>query len=293
MMRRFVLIFFCLLIFIASIAFADDDVYPIAWSPDGMLIVSSDDAGALSVWDANGSLLLDIESPDVTSLAWSPDSRWLASANQNATVSIRDMHRGKLAQTLRPEGDEALRLIWSPGGTRLAAVTEDGTAHIWSAADWTLITTVSDLDARFIRWQGEQLALHTPAALQAVDNLVVVAWNSDESVMAGAQADGKIRLWSTISGERITTLYGYRGMVEQLAYSPTGQQLMSASTDGTISIWDLTTWNEADRVQWPGTPITWSPDGQFLAWVNPDDGVVEVFQAVTEPVKSPCDLCAG
>ena len=134
---------------------------------------------------------------------------------------------------------------------------------------------------------------HAPATIQAIDSVELVAWNADQTVMAGAQADGKIRLWSTINGERIATLYGHRESVRQMLYSPTGQQLLSASVDGTLRIWDLTTWNEADRVQWPGTPVTWSPDGKYLAWLTADQSAVEIFEAVTEPVKSPCDLCAG
>ena len=283
---RIILLFSWL--FIPPLASTDSDTYPIAWSPDGVLIVSGYPDGTIAVSGETGQPFMHIDAHDapVTALAWGLDSQWLASAGQD--IRIWNMREIKLAQTLSVTGSN-WQLSWNPDGTRLMIVADDGQAQIWSTVDWTLLTSISDVDPLYVRWQGEQLISDVPVA--AAD-LALAAWSPDEMVMAGALADGKIRLWSTVSGERITTLVG-RAPVVQIAYSPTGQQLMSASADGLIRIWDLTTWNEADRAQWPGTPITWSPDGHFLAWVSADHTAVEIFQAVTEPVKSPCDRCPG
>ncbi len=282
-----------LLSILTGIAVADSPGFPIVWSPDGTLIVSGSDDGKLTVWNASGQRLLNLDADiaPVTSLAWSPDSRWLASAGE--AISIWDMQSGKLAYTLSVTDADELSLSWNPAGSRLAAHSQAGLLQIWSTVDWALISTAQNIDPLYVRWQGEQLALNAPVALAAANELALVAWNADESIMAGAQADGRIRLWSTASGERIATLSGQQVPVVQLAFSPTGQQLLSADAAGTLRIWDLTTWNEADRVQWPGTPITWSPDGSYLAWVTADHSAIEIYQAVTEPVKSPCDLCAG
>ena len=43
---------------------------------------------------------------------------------------------------------------------------------------------------------------------------------------------------------RTTTLHGHRGTVWDLALSPDGRKLASASRDGTINIWDV--WNDPE-----------------------------------------------
>lgn len=46
-------------------------------------------------------------------------------------------------------------------------------------------------------------------------------------------------IWNTYTGERLHRLQGHIGVVESLAWSPLGDELASASMDGTVIIWGI------------------------------------------------------
>jgi len=103
-----------------------------------------------------------------------------------------------------------------------------------------------------------------------------LAFTPDGTVLAAAGGnteDFTIRVWNVISGEAIGTLSGHSGIVWNVAFSPDGQLLASASSDGTAKIWNwrsgdlLKTLNFTDQVG----SISFSPDGQTLAVGGLDD----------------------
>ena len=51
--------------------------------------------------------------------------------------------------------------------------------------------------------------------------------------------DGNIRLWSTTSARLQKRLYGHRGRVGALSFSPDGKTLASSGADGQLRVWDL------------------------------------------------------
>jgi WD40 repeat protein len=76
-------------------------------------------------------------------------------------------------------------------------------------------------------------------------------------------------------------LTGHRGRVVALAYSPDGQTLASASTDGTARLWDLTTGKLTATLQSPAARaycVAFSPDGNTLAvGYGEPHGLVELW----------------
>lgn len=48
-----------------------------------------------------------------------------------------------------------------------------------------------------------------------------------------------IRLWEVSSGKNIVTFWGHTSDVQDLAFSPDGEFLLSGSYDGTILLWDM------------------------------------------------------
>ena len=92
-----------------------------------------------------------------------------------------------------------------------------------------------------------------------------LAVSSEGQMFASASRD-RIQIWNLQTGRPTQSLLGHKDWISALAISPNGTTLASASLDGTIKLWDLTTGIllgtlNSDRV----STIAFSPDGTTLA----------------------------
>jgi hypothetical protein len=72
-------------------------------------------------------------------------------------------------------------------------------------------------------------------------------------------------------------LFGHRLFVNSVVWSPDGQQLASASGEGTIILWDATTGEQIRTLVRDGigvNSVAWSPDGQQLASASADGTII-------------------
>lgn len=101
-----------------------------------------------------------------------------------------------------------------------------------------------------------------------------VAWSPDGAHLA--VSDGA-RIWLYNSDlQPLAALEGHTQAVRALAWSPQGDRLASASLDGTVRVWDITT-RQAVQVLTGHTDwvfaVDWSPDGTRLVSGGADDSV--------------------
>jgi hypothetical protein len=66
-----------------------------------------------------------------------------------------------------------------------------------------------------------------------------LSFSPDSRLLASSDGD-VIHLWEVATGKEIRTFRGHRGEVNSLAFSANGRRLISASTDSTALLWDLT-----------------------------------------------------
>jgi len=93
------------------------------------------------VWMAGG------HSDDVYSVAYSPDGRMFASGAEDATVKLWRLSDGKLIRTLRGNGWDVYSVAFSPNGKLLASGSSgpnlEGAIHLWRVSDGSLIRTLT------------------------------------------------------------------------------------------------------------------------------------------------------
>jgi WD40 repeat protein len=75
----------------------------------------------------------------------------------------------------------------------------------------------------------------------------------------------------------------HQGAVNALVFSPDGQCLATASSDHTISIWEVASWHQMTSLvhQGPLSALTFSLDGQYLAAAS-EDGTTHIWQIASK-----------
>ena len=92
----------------------------------------------------------------------------------------------------------------------------------------------------------------------------------DDSIIAAALADGKIKLLN-LGEQESTTLRGHRGQVFSIDYRANEKQLISLGSDDTLRFWDILTGKQLrimEKNDWKNLPDTMLTDIGF----NPKSG---------------------
>ena len=203
-------------------------VNAVAFTPNGTRLVSASSDNTVRVWDTT------LNAPEPTrwhggrigAVSFSPDGNSFASAGSNREVKIWDSETGVCHATLSVEAGRVTELCFAPNGKRLAAATTDA-VYVWNTE--TL----------------QQLHKLTPPVLERLQGVPGVsavrslAFSPDGSQLA-AGTHSLIRLWDADTGEEYGDLTGHKNLVHSLVYHPDGSRLFSASSDGSICVWDQT-----------------------------------------------------
>jgi len=274
----------------------EDEIWGVAWSPDGQRLATVSSDRTARIWDAASGeerLVLSSCHERVHGVAWSPDGQRLATASDDGTARIWDAASGEELLALRGHQERMYGLAWSPDGQRLATASSDRTARIWDVArgEGLLVLCGHEDEVWGVAWSpdGQRLATassdrtaRTWDAASGEELLVLrghqeraygVAWSPDGECLATASRDRTARVWDAACGEELLVLRGHQDRIYGVAWSPDGEYLATASRDRTARIWDaargeglLVLCGHEDEV-WG---VAWSPDGQRLATASGD-----------------------
>jgi WD40 repeat protein len=198
----------------------DGYIFDAAFTPDGALLVVGTDATGrmLHARDARSGEIesaLRESSSGVAAVAVAPGGREAAAGGTDGVVRIHELPSFAFARASSP-GVAVSSVAYSPDGARIVAARFDGAVESLDSA--TLVT----------RWL-------TP--LSGGETFVVQFSPAGDRIAAGGR-DGRLRLIDARSGDIVASLLGHTDYVYDLAWSPDGSALVTASGDKTLRIWD-------------------------------------------------------
>ncbi len=247
-----------------SLPVSSDSSAAFAFSPDGKQFAAVNGNGFVEIWDvAPGKLVTTALRPaaTVTSLAWS--SKGLLAYGDTAG-NVVFWQPGSTSPLPSPLSIEASinRMAWSPDGSRLAIACKGPYVWIWNAATETLgalppepvtavLTVAFSRDGRHLAIVPEQESekgegLLVVRDLQSGDRIALrhptpvtsVAFGQEGLLATGTQ-NAVLRIWDWRSVTVSQTLFGHRSQISDVAFSPDGKRLATASLDGEARLWSL------------------------------------------------------
>ena len=254
--------------------------FPVAFSPGGRALASSDSHGGVRLWDVAdparprplGQLPTGVGAP----VAFSPDGRTLVTGSVDGIRlwDVADPARPRpLGQPLTGGATAAGPVAFSPDRRTLAIVGADG-IRLWDVAD----------PAR-PRLLGQ-------ASVGSTATVASVAFSPDRRTLAIVSFDGAVRLWDVADPARSRLLGqapGRGAAVFSVAFSPGGRTMAIVSADG-IRLWDVA---DAARPRPLGQPlpdstatvasVAFSPDRRTLA-TGSADGTIRLWD-VADPAR--------
>ncbi|MCX5714596.1 MAG: WD40 repeat domain-containing protein, partial [Candidatus Omnitrophica bacterium] len=190
----------------------------LAYTPDGSGIALAYADGMIFLADgATGApVKFWYEHPaQINFLAFSPDGKLLALASSDSSILLLDAQQGNFIRLFEGHDDEVKQVFFTPAGDKILSLSLDGTAKLWALQGQGPLQT----------FEGEE------------SNLTCIAVSKDATVALGFQ-DGTIKLADIDTGN-VRMLHRGEGAVELLAFSPSGEMLVSASPAFGAIVWDV------------------------------------------------------
>jgi WD40 repeat protein len=238
---------------------AQTSLGPIAFSPDGRYLLTSDNlyARMREIAGDREAHWFGPASTGLTALAYSPDGTSVATAHGSsvhlwAADSGDELHELLHSSTVRS-------MAFAPDGGVIAAGCDDGSIHIWDVASGT--ETMSPLA------HGAQLS--------------VVRLSPDGTLLASSATNQTVLVWSTTTGSQVASFAASSPYA--LAFSADSSRLYTGafiSFQRKLIEWDIATESELRRWDLGNYDFALAPDGRHAA-IGTADSTVEIWNLDT------------
>ena len=212
-----------------------------------------------------------------------------------------------------PHSRDVVSVSFDVTGSRLVTVADDASIRVWNAADGALAREVSLLPGRAVAWAEvapdartvvvplnrsagnnrdlQLMNLETGRAVSTViheeDGVDVVAFSPDSRRLAVASFQSG-RIWDALTGKPLTLPFKHGGRLLSVAWSPNGQQVVTAGLSDLGKIWDADSGRPILASMWSASfrKSQFSHDGRFVEELG-DDRHVRLWDATTTEVLTP------
>jgi serine/threonine protein kinase len=271
-------------------------------------IVSAGADATLRLWSADsGALVRTIELKEGPVTAFAVDDRRALAGHNDGTIVLWDLENGERLATVRHGTDPIVSLAFIGAANAFAAARHDGSVALFQIGTPTATGTLLDgqesggpilaaapshglivsggFDGTVRLWKAEGPSMmrswrHRTSDLTAIDI------SADGTQIAGAAADGSVRVWPSTSlrSRAVRHLKAHDGRITAVALSVQGA-LATAGEDGSVKLWDLRSGPSAralgERIG-PVRALSFSRDGRRL-YAAGQDGVIRVWSLSPSP----------
>lgn len=199
-------------------------VWDVSWHDSGDFLVSGSMDHTARLWDVNSQRCRTTfrgHVDSVNSVSFQAYSNVFCTASGDKTVSLWDIRSGLCVQTLYGHQNAVMDANFNIQGDTLISSDADGVIKLWD-----------------IRTVSERLTINTSLTNDRYPvNQAVMDRSS--TIIAAATDDAKIKIFSSIDGKLLNTLEGHDDAVQSVQFDPSGQYLVSSSSDASFRIWAL------------------------------------------------------
>jgi len=257
-------------------------VKTVSFSPDGRFLISGAADNTIKLWEiSTGRELRTFSSESGWSTegvaALSPDGRYIAIA-ASTSVSLREVETGRDLPFLMSNDTGAITaLAFSSNGKWLVAggwgggITirdmSSGYSHAFAAHSGLITSIAISPDSHWFASASSDRTIKL-WELDTIKSLNRVAADIEVSKYGAVITKLSEQLDYGRTGKQRQTLLGHSQSVNSIAVALNGSWLASASSDGSIRIWDVRSGREASILETHSSPtyaITISPDGRWIA----------------------------
>lgn len=196
------------------------------FSPDNQNLLSCSEDGTAKIWDVSTGRVIKTlaeQSHDISFASYSPSGNYIITTNKDSTIRIWKSQSAKLLKTIHAPA-RSISASFSPDERQIASADLDLSIRVWNITTSKIVTSCKFKE--FLPWN---------VIYSADGGKIIFSTMGDYSPVVALDAKTGNELF------RSEVPKGQHEMILSLACSQDSKKILTASTDSTVRVWDIST----------------------------------------------------